>query len=268
MNETLVNIISPEALRLSLSAFWNEQLTIESNAQGLTAALPLMYPDGWQVVIHIEPFSEGKALITDKGRTLSMLDREGLNLDARARHNYALLEEKKKIFELDQKGFELCRLVALPFNGLDIQLFGESLVSIAHLLYRCESKEVRGNTVGQSLRQSFALDGFHPREGVVLEGKVESVIKVDFLFEKDERQLAMKAIEIRDRVRDYMERWAWRWTDLKHHNAELRCAMVYDMDNQEWDDMSLRIGNEVCDLFLPVHERDRIHDALIRLKVA
>jgi hypothetical protein len=90
---------------------------------------------------------------------------------------------------------------------------------------------------------------------------------VDFLFEK-ERQLAMESIEIHDRVKDYMERWAWRWTDLKKQNPELLSAMVYNPDLQDWDSTSLKIGKEVCDLFCPSHDRDQIKDTLIRLKAA
>jgi len=35
-------------------------------------------------------------------------------------------------------GFELFREIRLPLDGLDVQLFAESLVSIAHLVYRYE----------------------------------------------------------------------------------------------------------------------------------
>jgi hypothetical protein len=102
---------------------------------------------------------------------------------------------------------------------------------------------------------------------VYLTGKVGEKIHVDFFFEK-ERQLAMESIEIHDRVKDYMERWAWRWTDLKKQNPELLSAMVYNPDLQDWDSTSLKIGHEVCDLFCPSHDRDQIRDTLLRLKAA
>jgi hypothetical protein len=267
VNTTINNLLSPDILRSSMEHFWSEQLTIEQTGNGLAAALPLMYPDGWQITVNIEPFAPAQAIITDKGRTLMMLDREGLNLDSRAKHNYALLEEKKKIFELDQHGFELRKLIKLPLSGLDIQLFAESLVSISHLIYRNESRSAQEHVVRKSLERTFTACHFTPKQDVYLTGKVGERIHVDFLFEK-ERQLAMESIEIHDRVKDYMERWAWRWTDLKKQNPELLSAMVYNPDLQDWDTTSLKIGKEVCDLFCPSHDRDQIRDTLIRLKAA
>lgn len=233
----------------------------------MAIALPLMYPDGWQIIVNIEPFSHATALITDKGRTLMMLDREGLNLDTRAKNNHELLEGKKKVFELDQHGFELRKLVKLPLNGLDIQLFAESLSSISHLIYRNETRGLQENIVRQSLQRSFKVHRFSPKQDVDLSGKVEDRIRVDFLFEK-ERRLAMKSIDIHDRVKDYMERWAWRWTDLKNQDPDILRAMIYNPDQQDWDETSLKIGREVCDLFCPYFERDQIKDALIRFKAA
>jgi len=127
VNTTINDLLSPDLLRSSMEHFWNEQLTIEQTGNGLAAALPLMYPDGWQITVNIE---------------------------------------------------------------------------------------------------------------------------------------------IHDRVKDYMERWAWRWTDLKKQNPELLSAMVYNPDLQDWDNTSLKIGQEVCDLFCPCYDRDQIKDTLIRLKAA
>lgn len=267
MNTTIKNLLSPDLLRSAMERFWNEQLNVEQSGDGLVAALPIMYPDGWQITVNIEPFAPAQAMITDKGRTLMMLDRAGLNLDTRAKNNHAMFEEKKKVFDLDQHGFELRKLVKLPLDGLDVQLFAESLVSISHMVYRAESRSVQENTVKKSLQRTFDAYHLHPKQDVDLIGNVESKIHIDFLFEK-ERQLAMKSVDIHDRVKDYMERWAWRWTDLKKQNPELLSAMIYNPDLQDWDNTSLKIGQEVCDLFCPSHDRDQIKDTLIRLKAA
>jgi hypothetical protein len=40
--------------------------------------------------------------------------------------------------------------------------------------------------------------------------------------------------------------------------------MFYDPDNQEWDDESLRIGQNVCEIFFPYFEADNITKALFR----
>jgi len=99
-----------------------------------------MYPDGWQIIVHIEPFSATHVMITDKGHTLKKLQQEGLHIDAQSQQTYSLLEERKKAFELEQQGYELRRLIPFPIQGLDVQLFAESLVSISHLVYRCEPR--------------------------------------------------------------------------------------------------------------------------------
>jgi site-specific DNA-methyltransferase (adenine-specific)/adenine-specific DNA-methyltransferase len=59
-------------------------------------------------------------------------------------------------------------------------------------------------------------------------------------------------------VLESMERWGWRWPDLKRKTPDLRAAMIYDPDRQVIDANSRRIGEEVCDLFCAYHESDRI----------
>ena len=63
----------------------------------------------------------------------------------------ALFEEKRKLFQLDRDGFELRKLISLPLHSLDVQLFAESLISIAHLVYRREDRGVRQDVVRKSL---------------------------------------------------------------------------------------------------------------------
>jgi len=211
VNTTIAKSLSPDLLRNAMNEFWHEQLAVEPDGEGLVTALPLMYPDGWQIVVCIEPFSAAQVMISDRGRTLQMLEQAGLHLDSRAKQNHTLLEERKRIFELDQNGFELRRLIPLPLNGLDIQLFAESLVSISHLVYRTESRIPHTGSVRQSLERTFSLSNLHPRTGHTLAGRVESNIRVDYWFE-DKQSLALNCVEVREqsRLRDYMERWAWR----------------------------------------------------------
>jgi hypothetical protein len=116
--------------------FYREQIMAEPTRRGVTMALPLMFPDGWQVQVHLKPLSKSRAVITDGGRTITMLLENGLRLELVA--VLSLLEERKRTFELVQVGFELQKEIALPLEGLDVQLFAESLVSIAHFLFKFE----------------------------------------------------------------------------------------------------------------------------------
>ena len=116
--------------------FYREQTMAETTRRGVTMALPLMFPDGWQVQVHLKPLNKFRAVISDGGRTITMLLENGLKLESKSM--LSLLEERKRTFELVQVGFELQKEIALPLEGLDVQLFAESLVSIAHFLFRFE----------------------------------------------------------------------------------------------------------------------------------
>ncbi len=267
MSVTENKLLSSNALRTTLSGFWDEQLAVEETRNGLVAALPLMYPDGIQVTVNIEPFSPARGMITDCGRTLMTLENQGLNLEPRAKHNHSLLEEKKKVFELEQDGFELRKLIKLPLDGIDVQLFAESLVSISHLVYRSETRGIQEHTVRNALQRTFNAKQLSPKENAYLSGKIVDRIPVDFLFE-GKRRLAVKSIDLHGRVREQMEQWGWRWTDLHNGNPDVLRAMVYNPDQQDWDDTSLRIGREVCDLFCPYYETDQIDDTLEKLSAA
>jgi hypothetical protein len=52
--------------------------------------------------------------------------------------------------------------------------------------------------------------------------------------------------------------------DAKNHNKKLSRAMFHDPDNQQWDEESLRIGQNVCGVFLPYFDTSGIINALDR----
>jgi hypothetical protein len=128
--------LNPRECREAMHRFYREQIMAEPTRRGVTMALPLMFPDGWQVQVHLKPLNKSRAIITDGGRTITMLLENGLRIESAAL--LSLLEERKRTFELVQVGFELQKEIALPLEGLDVQLFAESLVSIAHFLFRFE----------------------------------------------------------------------------------------------------------------------------------
>lgn len=255
-------LVSPESCREAVYLFWNSQVIAEKTQRGVVMALPLMYPDGWQVQVHIEPISQTRAVITDQGRTLAKLHENGLNFEAK--HTAALLDERKKTFELQQNGFELLREIHLPVEGLDIQLFAESLVSIAHLGYRQEFSTAVESAAEKTLKKVFKERELQPAVNYPLDGEIEKAIRVDY-FLQAARPFACQVVKRRGPLLGYVEQWAWRWTDLKNHNPHLLNAMIYDPDKQDWDDTTLSIGRSVCDLFCPYFETTQIHNALDRV---
>ncbi len=261
MNTTDLELLTTEAVREAVEGFLREQVTAAKTRRGVVLALPLMYPDGWQVQVELEPLNKTTVLITDAGRTLAKLHENGLNLEAK--QTLALLEERKKTFELTQTGFELQREIPLPLQGIDVQLFAEALVSIAHLIYRHEPVTDEESPADRTLRQIFRERKLEPVTNAAIDGKIEKGIRVTYYLPTP-NPLALQIVKRRGPLLSYMEQWAWRWTDIKEYNPLLIRCMVYDPDQQEWDETTLNIGRAVADLFCPYFETDSIHAAVDR----
>lgn len=253
--------LSPETCRSAVQAFLQEQVAAESTRRGVVLALPLMYPDGFQVQVHLEPVAKSSALITDRGRTLAKLHENGLNLEAK--QTLAFLEERKQMFELNQMGFELQKEIPLPLQGIDVQLFAESLVSISHLIFRYEPATSEESVADLTLKQIFKERQLEPTVNALIDGEIEKGIRVNY-FLPARHPLACKVVKRRGPMLGYMEQWGWRWTDVKQHNPHLLRGMIYDPDKQDWDKTTLEIGNSVCDIFCPYFDTQQIHDALDR----
>ncbi len=257
-----LELLSVEACREVLRQFWEDQTDVAETPRGVAPALPLMYPDGWQVEVCIEPVSTTRAIASDQGRTLGTLLERGIKFEAG--QTGTLLEERIRTYELQRDGLELRRELRLPLEALDLQLFAESLVSIAHLVYRFEPSSPTHSRADRTLQQVFKERHLEPRKNVELEGFIEKRIRVDYLIE-GKQPVAWHVVRRRTQLLPYMEQWGFRWSDLLRRNRQLLRAMVYDPDKQEWDETSLRIGNEVCELFCPYFETDRLHDFLERI---
>jgi hypothetical protein len=256
-----VQLLSPGVCREVVQGFLREQVSAEKTRRGVVMALPLMYPDGFQVQVHLEPVAKSSALITDRGRTLAKLHENGLNLEAK--QTQAFLEERKQTFELNQVGFELQKEIPLPLQGIDVQLFAESLVGIAHLIYKYEPATSEESVADRTLKQIFKERKIEPMVNAVIDGEIEKGIRVNY-FLPARHPLACLVVKRRGPMLGYMEQWGWRWTDVKRHNPLLLRGMIYDPDKQEWDDTTLNIGKSVCDLFCPYFETQAIHDAIDR----
>lgn len=244
--------------RDALTQFWGEQLRFETTRNGVVMALPLMYPDGLQVVLTLNPVASGSAILSDGGHTLGQLSTSGLNFDAHAKQTHSLLNQRLQAFELERDGLELRKAIKLPVDGLDIQLFGEALVSIAHLIYRYDAEGTVQSAADRTVRKVFADRQIQPQQPHYLAGRIEKRIKVDF-FWSGKRPLAVEVIRRRGANLAYMEQWAWRWTDLHNRDESLLRAMIYDPDLQSFDETTVEIAKSVCELFCPYFETDSLH---------
>ena len=247
--------LDPDDCREALTAFWSEQLSIERDKGGLVVALPLMLPDGLQVAVEIQPISARRAFLTDKGDALRWLTGRGINLKAEGHKQW--IDERLAAFELSRSGFDIFREIALPLQGIDIHLFGEALVSIAHLICRHEVQQAVATPADEQVTRVFHDSNVTFQRNFRMTGVVEEFVEVDYFFE-NRAPAAVEIIRRSGRILETMERWGYRWQDLKEHNPRLRSAMIFDPERQTVDATSRRIGEKACELFCAYHETDRI----------
>lgn len=245
-----------------MESFWREQVEAAHTRDGVALTLPLMYPDGWQVTVHLTPTTPGFLRLSDHGKALGSLIETGMNVDSR--HTASLLDERLKMFEVRREGLLLTKDVRLPLQGIDVQIFAEALVSIAHLIYRHEPASLQASPADKVVRGIFAARDIKPRRNVPMEGQIEKRILVDYVVDA-RGQMALEVVHRRDNLLPYMEQWAFRWDDLRKKNKQLVAAMVYDPENQAWDSTALRIGSEVCDIFCRYDEAVGLNLALDKL---
>jgi hypothetical protein len=259
MKASVTNVDLISQCKSALMQFWVDGLKIEPAREGVSIALPLLYPDGLQVVVTLKPIGERTALLTDRGEVFGNLTNSGLNIESEIVKK--LVADRLGIFELQRDGFNLEKQIRLPVDGLDIQLFGEALVSLAHLIYRYEPEAAGENVADRTVRKVFEEHGLTPKRNAILEGAVEKRIQVDYFLD-GRRGLALEVVNRRHHLVQYMEQWGWRWNDLRKKRPDLVRAMVYDPDSQDWGDTALAIGESVCDFFCPYFETARVQKAI------
>src|SRR5690606_34212647 len=128
-DRTSVSMISADTttihqLRASFQRFWDSQLQIEPTSGGLVLALPVMDADGWQVTVHLEPVASGKWRLTDHGKTLSH------GLPSGAKGFKERLSELAEVYRFQREGLELVKMIAEPFDPVEIQVFAEGLAAV------------------------------------------------------------------------------------------------------------------------------------------
>lgn len=264
MSTTATQRLDRETCMEALAAFWRAETRVEKTREGLVIALPLLYPDGWQVVVALEQLTARDVRLSDKGRTLGALAELGLNWERSAKYNRALLDERLKAFELQQDGFEIASTVRLPLQGLDVHLFGEALVSIAHLAYRIETSQHQQSAADAAVRRMLEAGKSRFQERATINGRLERGIRVDYLVQ-NKGAMAVEVVKRQGNMLPYMEQWGWRWTDIREGNPNMLRAMIFDPDKQDWDDTALSIGRNVCDIFCPYYEANSLEEALARV---
>ena len=256
MNMEPTELPTPDAIRRALEGFWVETLEVAATPSGLSLAIPLCYPDGWQILLDLRPLTPGVVRLSDSGRTLHGLAGGGQNIEASQIKE--LLSERAETFQVQRDGWELYQDARLPLAGMDIHLFAEGLSDISRLCHLYEAKPQARNVVRETVERVFQERAIPIQQGIRLDGKLEKQIQVDY-FASMNRPVAMQVISRRGNITPFMEQWGFRWRDLSDMTPDLLPGMIFDPAVSELDETALSIGNSICELFCAYDETDRIH---------
>lgn len=199
------------------------------------------------------------ARVSDAGRTLGSLAALGQNIEADAVAHY--VAEIARQSHLEQEGLELFRWLPLPLDPVEVHVFTEALSSISHLSVLHEPRLRTLDVADQTPRRVFAERGIDARPGASLSGNTEKNVRVDYLA-PSQRAVAFQILRRRGRLLPVMEQWGHRWHDIRQITPSLMPVMLFDPAQQEIDEASRAIGEDVCALFCAFDETSRIHQVL------
>ncbi len=250
-------------LRDSLRTFWEGAVSIEPHREGLAFTMPASYPDGWQIVLEISQKTPKGFRLSDRGRTIAWLSGRGQNVHTEAirRHLERLCNE----CQMDLDGGEFFRWLEAPVDGTDIQVFTEGLVAAAHLHVLHEHRVTEENVAETLVGRVLVDSGLKPDRNHKLSITKDRKVTVDFYAEA-KRSIAIELIKSKHDLSGKMERWGFRWDELRKSHRSLMPVMLYDRNTMLVDNYSRHIGEEKCELFCGYDETDRIHEVLEKAK--
>jgi hypothetical protein len=249
-------------LRGLLTSFWDETLEIESTPQGLLFTMPASYPDGWQVVLELSQKTPKGFRLSDRGKTLSWLTGQGQNIetDAMKQHLGRLCSEHY----LQEEHGVLCRWLEVPLDATDIQVFADGLVAISRLEILNEHRVADEDVADKTVQRILSDSGLAAKRKHKLNITKDRAVSVDYFVEQ-RRPAAIQILKTKSDLSGTMEKWGFRWHELKSNYAGLAPIMLYDRYTQMIDPYSRHIGETECELFCGYDETDRIHETLSAL---
>ena len=207
-----------ETVRRAWLDFQQDALAVETTPHGVAAALPHTRPDGWQMVVELQPASPKKVKLTDGGRTLGWLAGRGQNVETDA-----VAEQLREICRqasMERDGWELFRWPEIPLQGVEVHVFAEALSNVAHLYYLHEPTPRGADAADRMLRRVFTDRKLTALENHPLDGKTERAVRVDYYI-ASAHPVAFQVLRRRGRIQATMEQWGYRWQDLRKTNPAL-----------------------------------------------
>lgn len=239
--------------------FWKEQMqcTVEKNA--LHIAYPLLDPTGWQLSFSIYKNPTSRVYtISDNGKCISFL-----------KDNKAYGDKVKEliIHKCEFYGFRdvnkelILETLTIP-SSMQIQLFAEGLMAIYHLIYRHDETGVQINKAKRNFEAVLKHSQFKYQKNYHINGHIIKDIQVDYMIESH-KKIVCKITENKTDLHNYMERWAWRFDQIKQANKDTITMMIFNPNIGKWDDYCLNIGQNTCDAFLPYNNSSDIKKFLL-----
>ena len=250
-------------LRGLLTLFWSDALEIETTPRGLIFTMPVSYPDGWQVVLELSQKTPKGFRLSDRGKTLSWLTGQGQNIesDAMKQHLLRLCSEH----HIREEHGVLCRWLDLPLDATDIHVFAEGLAAISRLEILNEHRATDEDVANKTVQRILSDAGLAAKRKHKLSVTKDRAVSVDYFVEQ-RRPAAIQILKTKSDLSGTMEKWGFRWHELKSNYSGLAPIMVYDRNTQIIDSYSRHIGETECELFCGYDETDRIHETLSALR--
>jgi Domain of unknown function DUF1828 len=250
-------------LRALLNGFWNSILEVQTTPQGLLFTMPVSYPDGWQVVLELQRVAPNTWLLSDRGQTLSWLMGHGLNLQTEAMQTHLKRLCNEHSFQMNEGVF--FRHIAWPLAADDMHVFAEGVAAISRLdlfnEHRILEEDVARHAVQRILQDAHLPHHRHHKLSIT----AERSIAIDFYVEQ-KRPAAIQILKTKTDLAGTMEKWGFRWRELKGLNPGLAPIMLFDRNAQTIDAYSRHIAQTECELFCGFDETDRIHSTLRALQ--
>ena len=141
----------------------------------------------------------------------------------------------------------------------------EGLIAVSHLRVLNDPRPAEENVAESVVERVFRDAGLKPDRNHRLNITEERKIKVDFYVQR-RQPVALQLLKSKNDVSGTMERWGFRWHELRKNYPGLMPVMLYDRNTQLIDSYSRHIGETECELFCGYDETDRIHEVLERAK--
>ena len=138
----------------------------------------------------------------------------------------------------------------------ELGTFWDSRLEILH-----DVRPAEANIADSIVQRTFKDAHLEPTRHHKLNVTKERTVTVDY-FVREKRPLAIQLIKTRSDVSGTMEKWGFRWDELRKAYDGLAPVMLYDRNTQVIDGYSQHIGETKCELFCGYDETDRIHRVL------